>query len=374
MQFDGLFVSRGMLVFWALLAGSPGPATLQPQATVPKAGAKAPAPKFKAIWEPVPFSRDVELNAIQCAGANECWAAGDKSTILHTSDGGTTWEVQLGGDSDSLDDPIKYLHVLDGRHSWVMTSRGKILATADGKSWSERHTASGTAKGVWFMSPAQGVLLDNADSTSQTTLRITADGGKSWEPVSRCALEANIEGLARRLACMWLTAQFVAPGMLFAAGSAAAGDYLGVFGKSADSGVSWSLALLPDVRRRITSLHFWSQTHGIAVADRGEEIHWTEDGGRTWTRSARQRLWPSAYASGEGKIIVGAGENGGICYSFDGGRSFSSRPFRLPARVRAIAFPDSTHGYLVGEHGMAYRYRVVPIEYTARGMLPAMAP
>jgi hypothetical protein len=46
----------------------------------------------------------------------------------------------------------------------------------------------------------------------------------------------------------------------------------------------------------------------------------------------------------------------------------------LPALVRAVSFPDATHGYLVGQHGMVYRYRIVPIDYTSQGMLGAAAP
>ena len=48
-------------------------------------------------------------------------------------------------------------------------------------------------------------------------------------------------------------------------------------------------------------------------------------------------------------------------------------PFALPASVRAVTFADAQHGYLVGDHAMAYRYRIVPIEYTAPGMIGAMA-
>jgi hypothetical protein len=38
--------------------------------------------------------------------------------------------------------------------------------------------------------------------------------------------------------------------------------------------------------------------------------------------------------------------------------------FSLPARDRA---------YVVGDHGMVYRYRIVPIEYSAKGILDAPA-
>ena len=66
-----------------------------------KTAGGAAAPKLKAIWKPVPFNKDVNLNAVACVGPETCWAVGAKSTILFTTDGGTTWQVQLGGDPES---------------------------------------------------------------------------------------------------------------------------------------------------------------------------------------------------------------------------------------------------------------------------------
>jgi hypothetical protein len=42
--------------------------------------------------------------------------------------------------------------------------------------------------------------------------------------------------------------------------------------------------------------------------------------------------------------------------------------------VRAVAFFDATNGMLVGDHGMAYKYRIVPQEYSSPGMIAAAAP
>ena len=58
-----------------------------------------------------------------------------------------------------------------------------------------------------------------------------------------------------------------------------------------------------------------------------------------------------------------------IAYSTNGGRTFSAREFPVPANVNAVTFPDAKHGYLVGEHGMIYRYHIVPADYTAKGMI-----
>jgi hypothetical protein len=104
------------------------------------------------------------------------------------------------------------------------------------------------------------------------------------------------------------------------------------------------------------------------------QTFWTADGGSTWTGSTSPPAWRSYYASGQGKIIVGVNQNGRQAgYSFNGGRNFSSRAMGLPANVRDVTFPDATHGYLVGQHGMVYRYRIVPTAYTSPGMIGAAA-
>jgi photosystem II stability/assembly factor-like uncharacterized protein len=167
------------------------------------------------------------------------------------------------------------------------------------------------------------------------------------------------------------TAQFVSPTVVYAGGD---GDYVAVFGKSADAGQTWTTSLIPESKYGISDLHFWTEKDGIAVLTKGEEVYWTADGGASWTKSVKTRQWPCYFGVGEGKIIVSIRYDGGIAYSFNGGRTFTSRPFPLPAEVTAVTFPDARHGYLVGKHGMAYRYRIVPIDYTSPGMLAALAP
>jgi hypothetical protein len=135
------------------------------------------------------------------------------------------------------------------------------------------------------------------------------------------------------------------------------------------------MSAVPGSKRDITGIHFWSPSDGIIVLDRGEEVHWTADGGATWARSTSSRLWPASYATGGGKITVGANEGqAGMGYSFNGGRSFTVRPFPAPAPVRAVAFFDAANGMLVGDHGMAYKYRIVPSAYSSPGMIAAAAP
>ena len=364
--------AMAIFAFIVMSAAAQGPT---PKAAKPIAAAKADAPRFKAIWEPVPFNKDINLNAIACVGPETCWVVGDKSTIIATTNGGKSWQVQLGGDPDSTDDPLTKIFFLDAKHGWAVTDRAKILGTSDGSTWAELSTVSGTTKGVWFLNPQTGLEIENPDSTSESTLRRSTDGGKTWKPLNRCSVDSNVGGLPRKLGCMLRTAQFLSPAVGFAGGGASIdmATEVATFGKTIDGGQTWSMSVIPETKWRITEVKFWTEKDGIVVLSNGEEVYWTADGGATWTRSVKQRLWPSLYGVGEGKIIVGLA-NRGIGYSFNGGRNFTSRPFSLPAQVKAVTFPDAQHGYLVGQHAMVFRYRIVPIEYTSPGMIGAMAP
>jgi photosystem II stability/assembly factor-like uncharacterized protein len=44
----------------------------------------------------------------------------------------------------------------------------------------------------------------------------------------------------------------------------------------------------------------------------------------------------------------------------DGGRHWTAREVRFPAPVIAFSLPARDRGYVVGDQGMIYRYRIVP--------------
>jgi hypothetical protein len=58
-----------------------------------------------------------------------------------------------------------------------------------------------------------------------------------------------------------------------------------------------------------------------------------------------------------------------VSFTTDGGSRWSSREFAFPEYVEAFSLPRRDRAYVVGKHGMIYRYRVVPAEYTAKGMI-----
>jgi photosystem II stability/assembly factor-like uncharacterized protein len=370
MKLAGFFCMMLLLVAGAAAQG----AQAKPAAPKPATGTQ---PKYKAIWERVPFNKDVELTAISCVAAENCWAAGAKSTILHTADGGKTWEAQLGGDPEATEEDFAEIFFLDAKHGWALTERSGLMATTDGSTWADLGKLPSLSRSIRFISPQTGFLMENSGSTTQSKLQRTEDGGKTWKPVNLCTVDATVGGLPRKLQCMMRVARFLSPTVGFLGGGAeiAMATRTATFAKTADGGQTWTTSVIPDSKHQIVDLLFWSEQQGLAVLDSGL-AYWTADGGATWTGTVNAPRWRSFYASGEGKILVGVNRESGqqIGYSFNGGRNFTSRPFGAPAEVRAVTFFDARNGYLVGKHGMAYRYRIVPADYTSPGMIGAAAP
>jgi hypothetical protein len=60
-----------------------------------------------------------------------------------------------------------------------------------------------------------------------------------------------------------------------------------------------------------------------------------------------------------------------MTYTSDAGKNWLSSTINFPASVSASSLPTRQQGYAAGEHGMVYRYRIVPVEYTSKGMPPA---
>ena len=118
-----------------------------------------------------------------CLLRTECWAAGRKGSIVHTADGGKTWDAQLGGDPDAIaEDDFDHLVFLDRTHGWALSRGGKVVGTTDGKTWAELSKVSGTARGVWFVSPQVGFEVENPDSTDQSTLRQVTTAARTGKP------------------------------------------------------------------------------------------------------------------------------------------------------------------------------------------------
>ena len=339
-----------------------------PAKSAPAAAADQGAPKWKAIWEPVHVGVDIKLNDVYFVSPDVGWVAGDKGSIYHTKDGGKTWTAQLGGDPAGSEPPVKDLRFLNDKQGWAVLGDGKLLRTTDGESW-EEYGKVGEYYGYYydylFLSPTEGVqIVKEGDGLFRTQ-----DGGKSWKQVHpRCAVKVEAGGLPVTAPCRLKSLFFTSPETGYAVG-ASLNPAVFVVLKTNDGGNSWvTHATVPDVAHVDESyseqyIAFTDANNAVAVLRRWPKTLITSDGGATWRGVISQAKGPVKFADaqvGWSFNIDYDANRPTFSYTSNGGKTWGSRQMQLPGVPHAFCVPRRDRGYLVGDHGMVFRYRVIP--------------
>ena len=362
-------IQRGGLAALGMMVSALGAGLVSP------AGARQPAaapPPFKGIWEPVSFSEDLELREAFFVTIDKGWVAGSKGTIIHTKDAGRTWTAQMGGDPQSADEPVRLLRFLDETHGWAVSggtgsSSARILRTEDGESWEDLGKAPQYIHELAMSSPTEGVAAGYLGMGSvPSTLLKTRDGGKTWKPVVQCSVNAMVGGLSREIGCNVGRIQFVTPSVGYlVAKTKCVGprEYPPILAKTEDAGESWRFFVGPGDPDVVgaTDLFFTDENTGIVRTTDGK-LSRTTDGGATWKGLlASAPLYSSViFADPEVGWVIEEKTDGTMSYTVDGGVRWNSRQFRFPTSPRAWSFPRRDRAYVVGDHGMVFRYSVVP--------------
>jgi photosystem II stability/assembly factor-like uncharacterized protein len=239
-----------------------------------------------------------------------------------------------------------------------------LLHSTDGQNWTVSGTVAQHRTDYQFTSENVGFCTGHED-----ILR-TADGGQSWRPAYKCSVKAEVTGLSRDFACQFQKLNFVSPIVGFAISQALDRGTGLVVAKTEDGGDSWhTWTVLPGEDGKEGALYFFDADTGVLRTLNGKLFR-TSDGGKTWTGvggqtegkpgiefADRQVGWMVRYRT--------------MTYTVNGGKQWISREIGFPSPVIASSLPTPDRGYVVGEHGMVYRYRVVPVEYTTKDMLAA---
>ena len=132
----------------------------------------------------------VELAAVSFGDQQDGWALpftsqGEDYLVYHTSDGGSTWQVQSMPVPEGDWQPLQ-ISFSDPANGWasyrLMTSNifsmGKLLKTEDGgNTWTALDLPIGEK--VFFENPLTGWT---AGGVGENELYVTADGGMTWQP------------------------------------------------------------------------------------------------------------------------------------------------------------------------------------------------
>jgi len=263
------------------------------------------------------------------------------------------------------------LRFLNSNLGWAAQSTGvgdhKLLRTSDGKTWQQAGTVAQHRTDYIFTSADIGFVTSGKD-----ILR-TQDGGRRWQSVYNCRVKVEVNGLTRDVPCEFERIVFADPKVGFAISREMTKGSGFVFAKTSDGGATWTPSvILPGETGKEGALWFTDEKHGV-MRVLGATLFYTDDGGATWTGASGQA------GGGKPDIQFVDSQVGWMIhyqemtYTIDGGKHWVGRRIGFPASVEAFSFVSRDRGYAVGDHGMVYKYRVVPIDYTSKGMLAAPA-
>ncbi len=125
-----------------------------------------------AQWRQVAVPTSATLTATFFVDERSGWAVGHDAVILHTSDGGETWELQYR--DIELESPLLDVWFSDPAHGFAVGAYGLFLETRDaGATWERRQISEADAHfnslfvapdGTLYIAGEFGTLLKSSDS------------------------------------------------------------------------------------------------------------------------------------------------------------------------------------------------------------------
>jgi len=258
------------------------------------------------------------------------WATGSGGAIIHTSDGGTSWNIQDSGTTNPLED-IFFIDELTG---WAAGNNRLLKTTDGGTTWTEQNFGiSGNFESIHFLNANEGWVTGSK-------LMQTSDGGETWVELARNAPIRPVSSISSGI-------YFLSPDVGF--GFADRSVY-----KSSNGGANWEF-IKNGTGLNFTSISFTNENEGWGVGragTRGAVFH-TTDGGITWMQQAisnKIRTFNSVQFINNTTGWI-AEDSEFIFRTTDGGNTWIETNTGLPGRTRleSLFFIDSQTGWIVGK-------------------------
>ncbi len=210
-------------------------------------------------WQWVnPLPQGNLLNAVYTISPETAVAVGEMGTILRTTDGGVTWQVEHS--VAGIEDQFLAVSFVSGTTGWVVGEYGVILKTTDGgATWSGQYSsASQDLFAVFFVSPTVGWVAGSSGTMFKTT-----DGGGTWAPETTHAT-STLFGL-----------YFKSSTLGWAVGTS------GTILQTTNGGAAWT-SLPTGSSQTFYSISFPTASLGYAVGSFGTILR-SVNGGASWT-------------------------------------------------------------------------------------------
>lgn len=284
------------------------------------------------------------INGISCPVAGTCVAAGANGLVTRTTDGGATWTTPSSGTTAALN----AVSCADATHCVAAGAAGTVVGTADGATWA-RETA--------------GLAADVTGVSCATTT--------SCRLVTAWASGVNAEGEARSTSdgggWGWTTASSGATVTLRAVTCPTAkvcqavGD-AGTVSTSTDAGLTWTKASLSSVN--LYAVACISTSACVSGGTGGTTYFYdgtTLTTGSTGTTSATV----TGLACPSETVCFAADSAGKIYKSANKGKTWSAAQLSAGSALQAISCSDTTHCTAVGASTTSAWYTTDGATWTA---------
>ena len=328
----------------------------------------------QGTWERVDVPTNQYLKSVCFVDSLYGWIAGDSGTILHTTDGGTTWIQQ----DTHADNEIADVFFLNRNQGWASSFNfntspyGTILlkTTNGGADWLSQPypTENLFMTCILFFDSLNGWMGGKPHALVKTT-----DGGISWV---QAAVDTSTLAFFPVLCIQFYNEKYgYASGGMF--------DIAGVIWRTSNGGERWYAIDPSDAPAdEVHGLHIFDTLNAMGSGgdpDFGYGVGMirTADGGLNWSYD---ELDIQGYAQDldfrdASEAWAPLGTKLKLIYSLDTGLTWTPIPTPDSTAIYDMIFPDSLHGFAVGKNGAFLKYHppvipsVTPISHEQTGFL-----
>jgi photosystem II stability/assembly factor-like uncharacterized protein len=301
------------------------------------------------VVQPNPLdTADVTFSDVCFIDSMTGWVVrGNGDPVLHTTDGGKTWRLTnlkftLNPQSGYLNAPVSGgITGVDTLHWWTVGAYSKILHSQDGgQTWQQQDAGSTGYCGltdVSFVDTLHGWICGMRYSDSKGIILHTNDGGANWQ------LQESGVNLALNSVFFLDSLKGFIVGTRLILSSVDGGQHW----QKQDSGTY----------NGFTDVVFCDSLHGLMVGGGGTILR-TVDGGKTWSAETTEYIsgpfWDVAMPDSFHNWAVSHGQ--AILYTDDGGANWLRQTSPIDQTLYGVSFPDTAYGWAVGEYGKIIHY------------------
>lgn len=215
------------------------------------------------------------LYDIDFADEQNGWVVGDSGIILHSSNGGESWQRQ----TCPIKDILFAVDFVDNKNGWICSRNSILMTTNGGESWEVKHSqelGEGRFRDIQFLNKDIGFVVGGMGSFGSIGVLLkTEDGGETWQQVSLNRLPTLTHISIVDEQNIWVC------------------GFGGTILSTRDIGLTWTkknINISPSPS--LTTIQFVDKFYGW-VGSRDDYLGFfrTTDGGSTWIQRSRDS-WP----------------------------------------------------------------------------------